>query len=109
MAWKLELKAVHPLLNLKLMFEKPPLISSESIFHIPSNPIVPAIITVLHNPPGTVPNVLATWDESIVSGITAVFEAFGRTGVGSRFSPQQAAVVFVDIESGIPKLLSYRV
>lgn len=47
---------------------------SDRIVHIPSDPIVPTIITVLHNPPGAIPNVLAKRNVAVVSRVSAVIE-----------------------------------
>lgn len=50
------------------------LIPSDGIVHAPSYPIVPAIIAVLRNSPGAVPDVFAKGESAIVPGISAILE-----------------------------------
>lgn len=50
------------------------LIPSDGIVHAPSYPIVPAVIAVLRNSPGAVPDVFAKGESAVVPGISAVLE-----------------------------------
>lgn len=51
-------------------------ISSEGIVHAASNPVVPAIVTILLDPPCAVPDIFAAGQPAVVSRISAVLEPF---------------------------------